>query len=58
MYLAHFKMSKKTSSTLEGEWCYCSRRWHNLSLMSSVPRLRGAVAGAGQVGNYQMKFFL
>ena len=49
MYLAHFKMSKKTFSTLEGEGCYCKSRWHNLSLMSSVPRLRGAVAGAGQL---------
>ena len=58
MYLAHFKMSKKTSFTLEGEGCYCRCRWYNLSLVSSVPGLRGAVAGAGQVGNYQMKFFL
>ena len=49
MYLAHFKMSKKTSSTLEGKWCYCRSRWDNLSLMSSVPGLRGAVAGAVQV---------
>ena len=56
----HFKINKKTSSTLEGEWCYCSSRLHNLSLVSSVPRLRGAVTGAGQeqvkVSLYDLSF--
>ena len=51
---------KKTSSTLEGEWCYCSSRWYNFSLVSSVPGLRGAVTGAGQeqmkISLYELSF--